>query len=167
MLVRKMSMGLAAGHMPCAIRIESGAAGQAVVCVAPIAAGSVIFALDGEVVAAAGRHTIQIDAARHLDPGDRDWRLTNHACEPNAHADLTAGVLRARRDIAPGEQVTFDYDTTEWDMAAPFACVCGAANCRGEVRGFRYLAAAERQAIAGWLSPFLAARLRAAEAGGS
>ena len=38
----------------------------------------------------------------------------------------------------------FDYDSTEWDMAAPFDCGCGSPKCRGTVRGFRHLSDEQR-----------------------
>ena len=47
-------------------------------------------------------------------------------------SDLAAGLV-ARRPIAPGEGVTFDYDTTEEDLRGDrggFECHCGAANCK-------------------------------------
>jgi len=55
-------------------------------------------------------------------------------------SDLAAGLV-ARRPIAPGEGVTFDYDTTEADLRGErggFECHCGAANCRGMVLGSLY-----------------------------
>lgn len=55
-------------------------------------------------------------------------------------SDLAAGLV-ALRPIAPGEGVTFDYDTTEEDLRGDrggFECHCGAANCRGKVLGSLY-----------------------------
>ena len=81
----------------------------------------------------------------------------NHACEPNA-AIRGRGVA-AIRPISAGEEVTFDYNTTEYDMAAPFACRCGSQRCRGQIRGFKHLPSGEREklrpALAGHLRPHL------------
>ena len=64
-----------------------------------------------------------------------------HSCDPNCDvaigAELAAGLV-ARRPIAAGERITFDYDTTEEDLRGDrggFKCHCGAAVCRGEVLG--------------------------------
>jgi SET domain-containing protein len=52
-----------------------------------------------------GRWTIDGSARRNLA------RYVNHACEPNAEAELMRGrmVFRALKDIAPGEEITIDY----------------------------------------------------------
>jgi SET domain-containing protein len=39
----------------------------------------------------------------------------------------------ARREIAAGEPITFDYATTERAIRFPFDCVCGAPACRGRI----------------------------------
>jgi hypothetical protein len=45
----------------------------------------------------------------------------------------------ARRDLEPGEELFFFYPSTEWEMAAPFICLCGASNCIHVVAGARFL----------------------------
>ncbi len=139
--------------------IEQADFGQTIRCVLPIAAGETIFPLPGRVVPAADRYTVQIDATSHLDPDGHDWRLTNHSCQPNAVMDVDRRELRALRPIAAGEDISFDYNTTEWSMAAPFACECREPGCLGTVRGFRFLSHAQRNAIAGQLSAFLRGQL--------
>lgn len=56
---------------------------------------------------------------------------TNHSCDPNA------GIVRdvflvAMRDIAEGEEVTFDYSTIIADTWV-LECKCGSDRCRGSV----------------------------------
>jgi histone-lysine N-methyltransferase SETD1 len=65
-------------------------------------------------------------------------RFINHSCEPNAAArvfrvDGTTKVgIYARREIAPGEEVTYDYKfAREEDESRRIACRCGAKGCRG------------------------------------
>lgn len=109
----------------------------------PIAAGVEILHLDGRETDTPTRYSVQIGPGLHLDPFDllvpeeqvrwRPWMFLNHHCEPNAV--IEGRSLRALRDIAAGEGVTFDYNTTEWEMAEPFACHCGSARCVGVVRG--------------------------------
>lgn len=43
------------------------------------------------------------------------------------------------RDIQEGEPITFNYLSTEWDMAQAFKCECGSENCLGEIQGARYV----------------------------
>ncbi|MEM1280170.1 MAG: SET domain-containing methyltransferase [Cyanobacteria bacterium P01_H01_bin.152] len=63
----------------------------------------------------------------------------NHSCEPNVIVDTKKLELRAIRDIAPGEDLTFFYPSTEWHMAQPFQCSCGSPRCIGKVSGARDL----------------------------
>lgn len=59
----------------------------------------------------------------------------NHSCEPNVIIDAARLELRAVRNIHPGEDLTFFYPSTEWEMAEPFACLCGTENCLGVISG--------------------------------
>ena len=54
--------------------------------------------------------------------------------------------------IDPWNQITFNYNTTEWDMAEPFDCRCGTESCVSVVRGYRWLDADARARIAPLLS---------------
>ena len=66
-----------------------------------------------------------------------DWRPINHSCDPSAWLDGLDVV--ARRPIAAGEEVTLDYATFYGEAMPDFACTCGAAGCRGTVRGTDHL----------------------------
>jgi hypothetical protein len=63
-------------------------------------------------------------------------RWINHSCDPNTVVDTgwlpeekhVEAWWTALRDIAPGEELTYDYAFTA-DVAEP--CCCGAATCRG------------------------------------
>ena len=65
----------------------------------------------------------------------------NHSCNPNMRYDVTELAFFAVRDISKGEELTYDYDTTEYDLVKSkesFTCKCGALNCRLEIRGSKY-----------------------------
>ncbi len=120
----------------------------------PIAAGSMLFRIEGRETPVPTKYSVQVGWEMHLDQGDardasdrvarRFWRYMNHACDPSTA--IRERAVLALRDIAVGEDVTFDYNTTEWDMAEPFACRCGGPGCVGTVRGARHLTAAQRAA---------------------
>lgn len=59
----------------------------------------------------------------------------NHHCNPNVVVDMARMELRAIRAILPGEDLTFFYPSTEWEMAEPFACLCGDIQCLGVISG--------------------------------
>lgn len=101
-------------------------------------------------------HTVQIDDGRHLDTTGHPTRLLNHACDPSCVVDADGYGVIAVRSLAPGEELTFDYLTTEWELSAPFLCTCGGVGCVGLVRGYRFATPAQRAARAGRVSPYLA-----------
>jgi hypothetical protein len=131
----------------CRVRVTERDGQLALVAAVDVAAGGAILYLDGEIYRRPTRYSVQVGVGRHVDaPHDVDpkgqanryvWRFLNHACSPNAV--LHERTLVANRAIRAGEQVTFDYESNEWDMADPFACGCGAVDCRGFIRGFRHL----------------------------
>ncbi len=58
-------------------------------------------------------------------------RYINHACEPTT---LCSGFDFdvALRDIARGEEITYDYGVL--NLTEPMPCLCGQPACRGEIR---------------------------------
>mmetsp|Transcript_12357 Transcript_12357/g.20927 ORF Transcript_12357/g.20927 Transcript_12357/m.20927 type:complete len:219 (-) Transcript_12357:33-689(-) len=93
----------------------------------------------GEVVEKKGSHTIQVDWNKHVYL-DLPGHVLNHSCDPSTGVvdNQSSGVYDwvARRRIQPGDEISFDYETTEWDLAAQFPCECGSARCRGALKGF-------------------------------
>ncbi len=57
----------------------------------------------------------------------------NHSCNPNCETDEIDGRIWivAKRDIAAGEELSYDYNLYDGDGNAP--CSCGAQNCRGSM----------------------------------
>lgn len=65
-------------------------------------------------------------------------RFINHSCDPNCETVIEGGrvFIEALRDIAPGEELGYEYgltweSTDDPDELANYACRCGAAKCRG------------------------------------
>lgn len=81
------------------------------------------------------RWTVQCNDRKHAEPLPFELRYINHSCEPNVFFDVDADVLRAIKDIAPGDEFTFFYPSTEWSMAEQFDCQCGMQNCIGRISG--------------------------------
>ena len=84
-----------------------------------------LFAIDDTVV---------IDAA----VGGNEARFINHSCDPNCDAVIEEERIwiEAIRDIAPGEELAYDYAYELEGRHTPAAkrrypCNCGAASCRG------------------------------------
>ena len=105
-------------------------------------AGEEILRFEGRTVPAAAVadmgedecYMIQIGPELYLEPAP-PGRYTNHSCAPNAAIKDDCRLI-ALRDIAPGEQICFDYSTTMSENNWTMACRCGAPNCRGVIRDF-------------------------------
>jgi hypothetical protein len=82
----------------------------------------------------------------------------NHSCDPNISVVLPANKpkewgIKPLRDIKKGEDMTFFYPSTEWDMAQGFDCSCGSSvsvfvrgiegadgqNCIGKIAGAKHI----------------------------
>ncbi len=72
------------------------------------------------------------DGKRVID-GQGIAAFINHSCDPNCETDETDGRvwIIAMRDIAAGEELTYDYALYDSDDGEDAPCSCGAANCRG------------------------------------
>lgn len=134
------------------------------VAVEPITAGTQLFRIDGDKTHQPSRYSVQIAEGQHLDLAgnygseeifDRYfWRFLNHSCEPNTL--IRDQMVIATHDIARWADVTFDYNTTEFDIAEPFACHCASTNCLKIVKGFKHLTSAQRERLRPLLAPHLA-----------
>ena len=107
-------------------------------------------------------HTYQIGWNRHIEM-DLPTPVINHSCAPNLglrNNNFGGFDFISLRDIHPREEVTWDYETTEYISIAVPTCLCGSDACRGQTRGFRYLSDAARRSygiyIADYLKPLVA-----------
>jgi len=92
----------------------------------------------------------------------------NHSCDPTCwFVDGGAeynGVMVASRDITPGEEITFDYATSEDSILTPeFDCQCGTACCRSRVSPLDWSLPAVAERYCGHFMPHIAVRIAQAE----
>ena len=99
-------------------------------------------------------HDLVILGPPEREPGDS----INHSCDPNLGL-VAANRLVARRDIAVGEELTYDYATSDSVPYDEFACACASPRCRGTVRGTDWARSPIQTANMGWFSPYLARRI--------
>ena len=125
---------------------------QCIIARQAIAPGEWVMAIEGEQRSTPCRDSVQVDQNLHIAPPEdliredgRDaflWRFLNHSCRPNA--TVARRALIAIKPIAAGEEITFDYNTTEYEIASPFHCRCG--HCDGsEIRGLLFLSQDQRK----------------------
>jgi hypothetical protein len=81
--------------------------------------------------------TVQVSEGLHIVLDPDILGALNHSCDPNVFLDVEGMRLVALRPIPEGDELTFFYPSTEWAMAEPFECGCGAAGCIGRIGGAR------------------------------
>ena len=122
-------------------QVEPGgsAYGARLIATTPFWAGQLIYRITHyQVTQQPTYQTIQVGPDAHIEELGVLAYL-NHACRPTVFVDTTALAVVAARDIAAGDELTFFYPSTEWDMARPFVCLCGAPECIRLVAGAKYL----------------------------
>lgn len=82
-------------------------------------------------------YPIQIYEGFYLGPKTSedidDSEMFNHSCSPNAGVK-GSNILVARCDILVGEEICFDYETTDL-QDLEFKCECQSNNCRKYING--------------------------------
>ncbi len=73
--------------------------------------GDILIRYDGPIIDHPTRYSIQVDDDVHIDGTPDSNSYLNHSCSPNAYVDWSGIVLRALRDIQPGEELTCNYLT--------------------------------------------------------
>lgn len=133
----------------CEVR-RSGLSGQGVFAKAHFVAGELVAVwggkvyTTGEIRALAGfasqfeTHPVTLCDGYYLGSENLfeldDAEFFNHSCEANIGVKGQVIVL-ARRNISAGEELVFNYETTEAAVLRPFQCQCGSAFCRGLIDG--------------------------------
>lgn len=137
----------------------------------PISAGEVVAAFGGRCVTrdefdllppSQQVRSLQIDEHLYMagTPEPEPADFINHSCEPNCALTGTV-VLVAMRDIAVGDELGYDYATTDGSNYDEFECVCGSALCRGKVTGHDWMLPELQLRYRGSFSPYLAKRISA------
>lgn len=96
--------------------------------------------------------TIQVGPAHHF-MCESVIRYMDHSFTPSVRVERQGQhlYLMALRDITAGDAITFDYNTTEFDMRSPF----NDYETGRRVAGWRHLSDAERAATAPNAAPWL------------
>jgi hypothetical protein len=89
---------------------------------------------------------VQVTPDHYMGPSGRIDDLINHSCSPNAGLRFVENgpVLVAIRDVAPGEEIAWDYSTTLAESNWHMICQCRSPECRRVIGNFSTLSQ-ERQ----------------------
>lgn len=144
--------------------------GTGVFAATRIAAGSLVVSFGGTATDWVGvtrldpsrrSRSLQVDDDRFLagpptaEPGEQ----VNHSCSPSCRL-RNAVQLVAARDLEPGDEITYDYATSDTAPYDEFACDCLSASCRGTVRADDWADRRVQQRLDGWFAPHVARRIR-------
>jgi SET domain-containing protein len=97
------------------------------------------------------RYSFQIGERLHAGPENETELMAdasnfmNHSCDPNTWF-IDDETMTARRDIKAGEEVTYDYATSETRDSFSLECRCGSPLCRGVALGSDYWSRPELRA---------------------
>lgn len=140
--------------------------GRGVFATSPLRKGEVIAAFDGrfydddfdEWTEDLLNHTIQCGRALWRDSRGCA-RYINHSCDPNCGIRGKYKVV-AMRDIAKGEQITWDYEMTEKSDWWRMRCKCGSPLCRKRIGDYRRMPRSIRRKYRGFISEWLVPKRR-------
>lgn len=85
------------------------------------------------------RFTVQINETKHLVLQPDYLKYLNHSCDPNCFVDVDKFQVIAIKPITKGEELTFFYPSTEWNMSEPFQCHCSTSLCLEKIQGAAHI----------------------------
>lgn len=152
---RAFALGARAPHLHDLVGDSSqpgmlGGCGVKAVALTDIKAGEVVFRDQGEVFSQPSMHSIQIGIERHCEIRS-EGRFIAHGYSPNMAVFVSPHEQDpwpikwvALRPIPKGEELSWDYNTTEWELKEG-GFVDGAS--RRPVRGFKHLEETEKRRL--------------------
>lgn len=122
---------------------------------------TVLLGVPGRPAPGNHSHANQVSLAEWVFE-DGNGPKVNHSCDPNCgvRANPAAGGFDfvARRPIAAGEEITFDYAMRNYAIEHfPSRCLCASELCRGTVTGWRDLPDERKAAYGDLVAPYLLA----------
>ncbi|WP_392531005.1 SET domain-containing protein [Nostoc sp. C117] len=123
------------------VTIQETAKGRGVFASKKFAQGeTVVVGIAIEAVPERTSHSVQMDFNLHINL-DEPAIVINHSCEPNTgirNNQFGGYDFVALGDIEVGEELSWDYETTEYESISVSRCLCGSLSCRGKTLGFKF-----------------------------
>ena len=128
--------------------VETNSKGKGVFATNLIKTGELIFDWEAGIIYEVKKASeLPMDAKDYaIQFAENKWidtmefgRILNHSCLPNTGIKGLFKLI-AIKDIQVGEEIVWDYDTTEnsdWEL--PGECKCNSVRCRRVIKGYRYL----------------------------
>lgn len=119
------------------VTVKRSSAGLGLFAAAPFTKGELVIEYVGEVVSdeeaqrRGGKYLFELNDQWTIDGSGRDniARYINHSCKPNCTPELnddeTRVFIYAKRNIAPGEELTYNYGSDYFKrVIKPLGCKC-------------------------------------------
>ncbi len=133
-------------HPAIVMRDNETIEGRGLITIAPIKTGEIISRLNPDEPRMSITHLHQLSTDEqdqlmhycyqcddeHIACEQGIERFMNHSCDPNTWWGDDHTMI-ARRDIGAGEEITYDYATTEISVPFEMTCLCGSDHCRGNI----------------------------------
>jgi hypothetical protein len=141
--------------------------------IAPITAGTIVVTFGGAQMnrGTFDKHpverrmrSLQIELESFLlGPEERQLGdAVNHSCDPNCGMG-NATQLVAMREIATGEEITFDYAMSDASNYDEFSCICATSLCRHSITSLDWKLPELQQRYNGYFSPYIVRKWKALE----
>ena len=151
-------MIISASHLHSHVTIQQTAKGRGVFATQKFASGEiVVVGIQIEEIPERTIYSLQMDFHLHVNL-DEPARVINHSCTPNTgvrNNQFGGYDFVALYDIKAGEEITFDYETTEYESIAVPQCMCGAESCRGKTLGFKFRETMLRERYGDYIAGYL------------
>ncbi|MEH2088636.1 SET domain-containing protein [Nostoc sp.] len=123
------------------ITIQETPKGRGVFATKKFAQGeTVVVGIPIEEVPERTIYSFQIDFNLYVNL-DEPAVVINHSCSPNTgvkNNQFGGYDFVALDDIEAGEEISWDYETTEYESIAIRRCLCESLSCRGKTLGFKF-----------------------------
>ncbi|KAF1997289.1 hypothetical protein P154DRAFT_555831 [Amniculicola lignicola CBS 123094] len=140
-------------HLPSLLRVEHGPNYTSrALSLVDLPPGALFARITSPTAAKKAYTSVQAGRDLHIELNS-DLVFINHSCKPKLVFDMRRWEVRVAgggEGIRVGDELTFFYPSTEWEMDRGFECRCGEVCCRGWIRGAREM---EESVLEGyWLS---------------
>ncbi|OAQ36135.1 hypothetical protein K457DRAFT_132112 [Linnemannia elongata AG-77] len=102
------------------------------------AKGEIICPVEGTTPGPKRYTSVQTGKDSHIELNS-DLVFMNHSCNPTVSLDTDSMIVVAVVDLKEGDNLTFFYPSSEWEMDQPFPCWCGADQCVKNIQGAKFL----------------------------
>jgi hypothetical protein len=122
------------------MRVEHrpGAFAARSVSLVDLPAGAIFARINTPTPATCAYSSVQASKTLHIELNN-DLVYINHSCRPTLIFDMARWEVRVNPDLKEGlhagDELTFFYPSSEWDMAQPFDCLCKQKECKGRITG--------------------------------